>query len=136
MKITFVEYDDYYIGFAHTISMCDNLIDYLKEIHIMFLGNKQLYVFLNRFCLVITSENVDNPDIQLNVAGKFSRIDLPEKVNGIHNSFSFDINDESYGIEARLDVKSSEKYINHLNECLEFYSRIHFILEFDVIKSL
>lgn len=135
MKITFVEFDDYYVGFAHTITMCENLIEYLKEIHIMFLENKQLYVFLNRYCLVVTSENVDDPYIQLDVAGKFSRTNLPTKVNGIHSSFEFDIDDDSCDIGARLKVKSSEKYIDHLNKCLEFYSNIQFILEFDVIKS-
>ena len=135
MKINFVEYDDYYIGFAHKISMSDKVIEYLKEIHIMFLGNKQLFVFLNKYCLVITSENIDDQHIQLDIAGKFMTMQLPQTVGGIHNSFRFDLDDESCEIEARLNVKSTEKYALHLNSCLKLYSDIRFILAFDIIKS-
>jgi hypothetical protein len=133
MKLIFNKFDDYYICYAHMYEPSNELIEYLKEIHMMFIGGKRSYVFLKGHCYVMVDENY-SAEREIEIAGEFSKLKYPTQATKTHSSFRFDINDESFEIEARLNVQTADNFIPRLNAALELYSMRSYFTPFDVIK--
>ena len=135
MKIFTVEYDDFYIGFADWIHPSDQVIKYAMEIHILFLGSKPFYIFFKGTSFVLSHDNVDDAMIQLEAAGVYSRLSFPTNVGPMYSAFTFDENDESFGIEASLKKKMTNKTKEDLESRLPMYSMMRIMMEFDVLKT-
>jgi len=118
MKLFTLEYDNFYFGIAIWASPSDNLLEFIKEIHCIFLGNKPLYLFLERSIFVLTHEDISNPEVELRVAGTFESTSTPDTIPINHNMFVFDIDDESFGIESRMNVKTGQKNRENMLDAL------------------
>ena len=135
MRIFVVEYENYYVVFADWIKATDSVNEYIKEIHLLFLEEKTLYVFFRGYSCVFTTKNIDDERVKLKIAGEFARLCLPISVGPTHNRFTFDENDASFSIDADIDLITSPKLKTYLENRLRVFSRTLFITEYDVLKS-
>ena len=123
------------IGFADWIKPKNSVIEYIKEIHKMFLKNKRLYVFFKRCSYVFTSEDTNDAVLQIKIAGEFSKLIFPVTVGPIHSRFKFDKNDKFSKIDAHMNKKTNSKFKKDLENRLSIYSMMQILAEFNVLKS-
>ena len=134
MKIIFVEYDKYYIGFANQIKKKDAVLEYVMEICKMFLKNKRLYIFFKAYACVLTRENVKNVTIQIKIAGEFTNLNLPNEVGPFHHIFKFNEKNTAISITASMNKITKPKLKKDLENRLPLFSKMCFLAEFDVLK--
>ena len=135
MKFFTLEYDNFYFGIATWAPPSDNLFAFIKEIHCLFLGSKPLYLFLERAIFVFTHEDISNAEIELDVAGKFETTPTIDTIPNKHSLFTFDIDDESFGIEAKMDITTGPQNRENMLHTLEQFNLGRIFLGFDVIRS-
>jgi hypothetical protein len=135
MKLFTIEYNDFHIGIATWAEPSDNLLAFANEIHCMFLGNKPLYLFLNRSVCVLTHADITNAETELRIASEFESMQMPTTVPDIYNLFIFDVNDESFGIEARIGRQTCPKTRVDMERSLGQFDMQRMFCGFDIIKT-
>lgn len=135
MKLFTIEYETFYIGICTWANLSDNLLSFAKEIHCFFLGSKPFYLFLNRSIYVLTHKDISKSEIELEVAGEFEQMRMPTTVPDTYNLFVFDVDDESFGIEAKIGRKTGPKTRADMEGSLSEFDIQRIFCGFVVVKS-
>jgi len=135
MRIVTVEYDEYHIGFAHMFSPTHDVLAYVKEIYLLYLNSKPLYIFLKEFVIICTTEKIIDEFVWTKIAGTLVNLKFPTTVDCTHNVFSFDIaNQISLDIKTQLKKKTSSILKVQLENVLRKYLFVRIMCEVDVIE--
>lgn len=136
MRFFVFEYETFFIGIATRTVFSSVCVEYAMEIHALFLGtSKPFYVYFSNGIVVLTNKDTSKWEIEMEVAGEFSRTPVPLKVPPTYNRFKFDPDNRESSIKAQLNKKTGQKTKEDIERILKNLDTLKCIVGFNVYKT-